>query len=227
MTTIALDARPPALPVLLREAMGMASWPVRMARAPAVPRGKGAPVLVIPGFLASDRSTAHLRAGIAASGYRAYGWKGGMNWGVRVDTLDRLEARLVRITDRAGAPAALVGWSLGGLFARELAKRVPERVRMVATLGTPFSGDPRANHAWHLYEFIARHPVDAPPITARLPEKPPVPTLAFWSGRDGIIAPACARGQDGERDEAVELGCTHLGFATDPGAICTIVARLG
>ncbi len=227
ISALALDHQPPPLPRLLGEARSIAGWPIRMLRSPAIPaRVEGPSVLVVPGFLASDRSTAVLRCALAEAGFRTHGWQMGMNWGTRADTLERLEARLDRIVAKSGSPVTVVGWSLGGLFARELAKRAPDRVARVVTLGTPFSGDLRANHAWRLYELVNRHKVDAPPIEVRLHEKPPVPTYAMWSRRDGIIAAASARGLAHERDEAVEIDCTHIGFATDRAAIAQVVALL-
>ena len=135
-----------------------------------------------------------------------------------------LEAQL----DRAGrhGPVSLVGWSLGGLYARELAKRQPARVARVITLGSPFSGNARANNAWRLYEMLNDHPVDAPPIEVRTHEKPPVPTLAFWSRADGVVAPACARGLPGEADRAIELNCTHMGFMTADCALDAVLDAL-
>jgi pimeloyl-ACP methyl ester carboxylesterase len=97
------------------------------------------------------------------------------------------------------------------LFARELAREVPEMVRAVVTLGSPFSGDPHMNNVWRLYEWIAGHKVDEPPVM-HYAEKPPVPTLAIWSRKDGIVAPRAARGVQGERDKAVEIGCSHMAF---------------
>jgi pimeloyl-ACP methyl ester carboxylesterase len=105
----------------------------------------------------------------------------------------------------------LVGWSLGGVYARELAREVPDLVRAVVTLGSPFSGDPHMNNVWRLYEWVAGHPVDNPPV-GHSADKPPVPSLAIWSRRDGIIAPRAARGLEDERDEAVELSCNHMAF---------------
>lgn len=88
------------------------------------------------------------------------------------------------------------------------------------------SGSLRANHAWKLYELINRHKVDVPPIDVVLGEKPPVPTYAFWSRRDGIVAAASACGHAHESDEQFELDCTHVGFATDLSAISHVVALL-
>lgn len=222
-----LDSRPPALPELLNEARAIAAWPFRMISVPVMPsKVDGPPVMVIPGFLSSDRSTAVLRRALADAGFRTHGWHMGMNWGTRIDTLDRLASRLERVAAKNGAPVTLLGWSLGGIYARELAKRLPERVARVVTMGTPFSGDMRANHAWKLYELVNSHKVDAPPIDVRLHEKPPVPTYALWSRRDGIVAAASARGQADETDEAIEFGCTHIGFANDAAAIAQLVTFL-
>jgi len=116
----------------------------------------------------------------------------------------------------------VIGWSLGGVFARELARAAPEQVLAVVTLGSPFSGDPRWNNVWRLYELVTRHKVDAPPIE-RNHAKPPVPTLALWSRRDGIVAPRAAYGLAEERDEAVELHCTHMGFAVSASGTRAVV----
>lgn len=192
----------------------------------AVERGKGQPVMVLPGFLASDLTTSRLRRSLNSAGYLAEGWGLGFNLGARADVLDRLGLRIARLAERAGRPVSLLGWSLGGVFAREVAKQVPDQVRLVMTLGSPFSGDPRANNAWRLYELVNDHRVDAPPINTVLADKPPARTIALWSRRDGIIPPECAAGQPGERDSAVEVDCRHLGFAGSRAGIASIAQVL-
>ncbi len=181
--------------------------------------------LVVPGFLAHDRSTLVLRQAFAAAGWRVHGWKAGVNLGAREDTLERLERRLDKLVRKGtGKPVLLVGWSLGGVYARELAFRRPDDIRAVVTLGSPFSGEPTWNNAWQLYEKVAGHSVHAPPI-ARSVGKPPAPTLALWSSQDGIVAPRSAYGLEEERDAAVELDCNHLGFVvTRPGAAQVVEA---
>ena len=175
------------------------------------PRGPvdGPPALVIPGFIANDRTTMELRRALAGGGWRVHPWEMGWNLGVRADTIDNLLGRIDAISP--GEPILLVGWSLGGVFARALALDHPGRIKAVVTLGSPFSGDPRANNVWKLYERIAGHKVDDPPIERRS-DKPDVPTLALWSRRDGIVAPSAARGQPHESDKVVELNCTHMAF---------------
>ncbi len=184
----------------------------------------GPKLMVIPGFVANDRTTLGLQRALAAAGYRVSGWGMGVNRGVRIDTRERIAARLEAFG--GGEKVVRVGWSLGGVFAREVAKLRPDLVERVITLGSPFSGDPRGNNVWRLYEWVAGHPVDKPPIDVVLAQKPPVPTLALWSRRDGIVAPACARGEPHESDAQVELNCSHMGFGVSGRAYPHIVAAI-
>jgi len=178
---------------------------------PLGPRGPedGPPALVLPGFLASDRTTMELRRALARAGWRVHPWALGMNLGAKPDTPELLRQRLDQIYD--GRPVLLVGWSLGGMFARELAHLHPGKVRAVVTLCSPFSGDYKTNtNVRELYERVAGHDVNEPPFP-RSHGKPPVPTLAFWSRRDGIVAPAAARGGEDEVDRAIEIDTYHIG----------------
>ncbi|MEO8142305.1 MAG: alpha/beta fold hydrolase [Sphingomicrobium sp.] len=183
----------------------------------------GPPALVIPGFIANDRTTMELRRALAADGWRVHPWGQGWNMGAKAETVDRLKARIDAIS--LDAPMLVVGWSLGGVFARALALAHPERVRAVVTFGSPFSGDPRANNVWKLYERIAGHPVDNPPIERRS-DKPQVPTLAIWSRADGIVAPAAARGLVEESDKTVELNCTHMAFGVSRNTAKQVVREI-
>ena len=210
------------LPALIKRPF----WAGACGRVAAAQRGDGRPVLVIPGFLADDVYTLRLRRTLALAGYRPHAWELGVNCGVRADLLKRLMARLDAI-DPADRRVVLIGWSLGGLYARELAKLRPERIDRVLTLGSPFSGNPRANNAWRLYELINRHPVDAPPIDVTLAVKPPVPTFALWSARDGIVAPAAARGLPSESDRRIEVDCRHMDFCSNPRALSVILDAIG
>jgi pimeloyl-ACP methyl ester carboxylesterase len=171
----------------------------------------GPKLIVIPGFLANDRTTLGIQRALARAGYRVTGWGMGVNTGVQPDTLDRIVNLIARFG--SGEPVILVGWSLGGIYAREAAKARPELVEKVISMGSPFSGDRRNNNVWRLYELVARHPVDDPPIRTDVSQKPPVPTLALWSRRDGIVAVCAARGEPHESDLQVEIDCSHMGFA--------------
>ena len=193
---------------------------------PLGPRGPedGPPVLVIPGFLATDRTTMELRRALARAGWRAHPWLLGINTGAKANTLELLEQRLDDLKDRR--KVLLVGWSLGGMFARQLAHRCPKKVRGVVTLGSPFSGDLKTNtNVRQLYERIAGHDVNEPPFP-NLTHKPPVPTLALWGRRDGIVAASAARGRPGEADKAVEIDTHHMGFAVYRPALSRVVAEI-
>ena len=219
------DRAPPPLDLLALEGVSLFSRMFRSIgrlgeRGPA----DGPKVMVLPGFLASDRITLGLQRALAAAGYRVTGWGMGLNRGLQADSLDRLAANIETFGE--GKKIILVGWSLGGVFAREVAKVRPDLVERVITMGSPFSGDARGNNAWRVYEWVAGHPVDDPPIPLNLTEKPPVPTLAIWSRRDGVISPASARGAAGESDEQVELQCSHMGFGVSGRAFPAIVAEV-
>ena len=218
------DDRPPPLGLRLREAAWFLPriWRTFGSTKPCGP-DNGPPALVIPGFVARDQSTAPLRRALADAGWRVHGWENGINWGAREDTVEMLRGRLDAIGSEQ--PVLVVGWSLGGLFARELARAVPERVRAVVTLGSPFSGDPKQNNVWRIYERVAGHKVDDPPLP-RITDKPPVPCLALWSRKDGLIAPRAARGLDDERDCEVELRCTHMAFGVSPKAAREVVREI-
>lgn len=183
-------------------------------------------VMILPGFATHPVRMRYLAQHLERAGHTAKRWGLGFNWGASVECLDRLECRLLDLRRRSGQPVVLLGWSLGGLFARELAKRHPATVAKVITMGSPFSGSPRANNVWRIYQFIAGHSVEAPPIESDLAEKPPVETVALWSPRDGVIAPRSACGHPGERDRAIALRCTHMGFSYSPEAIETVLREL-
>ena len=191
--------------------------PVRRAANPAT-------VMLVPGFATHAVRMRYLARDLRSAGHRVFDWGLGFNWGASADRLDRLESRVDELAQ--DEPIVLVGWSLGGLFAREIAKRRPESVAKVITMGSPFSYSPRANNVWRAYQFIAGHRVDDPPVAVELGVKPPVETVAMWSPRDGIVHPRAARGVAGERDREIALRCTHLGFACDPQAICAVLREL-
>ncbi len=183
------------------------------------------PVMLLPGFGAHPGRMRRMELALQAAGHDAQDWGLGFNLGPTQDNFIFLMRRVGAMARQYGEPVALVGWSLGGLFAREIAHRQPDSVARVITLGTPFSGDRRANNAWRAYQLITGHTVDEPPVVCE-PTKPPVPTIALWSPRDGVVAPRSACGWPGERDRAVAVRCNHLAFANDPKAIAEVLRQL-
>jgi hypothetical protein len=224
----ARDGRRPRWGELLMEAPAAARLLAAQLRGPRVSEdvGRGRGVMVIPAFLANDLTTIQLRRTLRACGFQAYGWRQGLNVGARRGKFERLLRRIDIVAAETRGPVALVGWSLGGLYARELAKRRAGSVSTVVTLGTPFSQSLRSNNAWKLYEAINDHDVDHPPVPIAPDVKPPVRTIAMWSPLDGIVAPASAAGEDWESDRKIVLHCRHNEMVSDPAALRAIVDAL-
>ncbi len=214
-----------------RRTLGELDWviePIRRIgrKQQAEPAQHPRTVMLLPGFATHPVRMRYMARGLEAAGHRVKRWGLGFNWGPTEDNIALLEKRLDELAQRHGEPVVLVGWSLGGLFARELAKRRPDNVAKVVTMGSPFSWSPRGNNVWRAYHFITGHRVEEPPVEIELAAKPPVETVALWSPRDGIVHPRAARGLPGERDRAVALRCTHMGFAYSPDAIAAVLQEL-
>ncbi|MFN2101249.1 esterase/lipase family protein [Altererythrobacter sp. MF3-039] len=200
---------------------------IRLGRRPEVaPSDRQRSVLILPGFLAHPVLTRYLGQQVARAGHRTAQWQLGVNFGPSEARMAGMERQVLELQELHCEPVVLLGWSLGGIYAREIAKRQPEAVAKVITMGSPFSGNRRSNNAWRLYQFVTGHSVDAPPIEAELHVKPPVPTTAIWSPRDGIVSPRSACGRPGERDRAIALRCTHMGFSYAPESINAVLSEL-
>src|SRR5712675_3239648 len=147
--------RPPGLGLLLAEVRGIFEFNASLLLSPLLmraPRGDGHPVLALPGFLASDLSMAPMRRYLKQLGYDTYAWKMGRNLGGIASRRNALKALLTEIHTATGRKVSIVGWSLGGIYARDLALQLPDMVRSVITLGSPFANDVRATNATKLYE---------------------------------------------------------------------------
>ncbi len=200
----------------------------RMVRRLDIPRSTNPrTIMILPGFAARSQKLRYMAQQFERAGHKAKRWGiEGRHWGPTPEQFAQLEDRLLDLHERKGEKVVLLGWSLGGLVARELAHRHSHAVAKVITMGSPFSGSPRANNAWRVYQFVTGHPVDAPPVESDISAKPPVETVALWSPNDSVIAPRCAAGLPGERDRAVALRCTHIGFTYAPEAIYAVLAEL-
>lgn len=176
-------------------------------------------VMLLPGFGTHPVRMRRMARKLESAGHTVKKWGLGFNFGPTPENFAALEARVLSLHRLHGEKIVLVGWSLGGLFAREIAKRHPNAVAKVITMGSPFSGSPKANNVWRIYHLITGHSVEAPPVVSDMASKPPVPTIALWSPRDGIVSPRSSCGRPGERDKAVALRCSHIGFAYSDEAI--------
>lgn len=229
-------ARPPSALLTLAEpgrAMGeLASFYALRPLLTMLPKGDGHGVLVLPGFMAGDVSTAPLRSLLRDLGYDAVGWKLGRN--VRVDEarVSAMMACLDALFARTGRKVSIVGWSLGGVFARELAKQAPDKVRCVVSLGSPISDDRGHTNARRLFEFLnGREP--EPMRAGRFRElgvAPPVPTTSILTKSDGVVhwrgSVQHGAGKRGGQLENIEVLASHCGLGVNPAAVYAISDRL-
>jgi hypothetical protein len=192
----------------------------------AAPRGDGHPVLVLPGLAAGDATTALMRRFLKSRGYAASGWGQGLNLGLRPGVLERAHDTLCSLFSEHGRTVSVIGWSLGGLYARELAKLSPEMVRLVITLGSPFTGHPRETNAWRLYEFASGHRIGSHDFHGPLRTAPPVPTTSIWSPSDGIVSWRCSVETRRDLAENIVLDSSHFGLGAHPAALYAIADRL-
>jgi len=191
-----------------------------------LPQGDGHPVLVFPGLGAADFTTWPLRHFLEGRGYKTHPWHQGFNFGPRDGVLEGCIEQAKSIVRQHGQPLSLIGWSLGGIYAREVAKAMPEQARCVITLGTPFTGNPRATNAWRLYELVSGQPAHDPEVQAAVRQPPPVPTTSIYSKTDGIVAWRCSVNEVGPLAENIEVHASHVGMGMNPIALYAIANRL-
>ena len=205
------------------EALGSAAlWPLLMQG----PRGDGHSVLVIPGLAASDTSTGTLRRFLKQRGYVPRRWEQGRNLGPKPGVFEACLERVHELHRGSGRKISVIGWSLGGVYARELARRAPGAVRCAITLGTPFTGDPRASNAWRFYEWVSGRKADDPRGFERLSEVPGVPTTSIYSRSDGVVAWQCSVQAPAERAENIEVRASHVGMGAHPAVLYAVADRL-
>jgi pimeloyl-ACP methyl ester carboxylesterase len=231
MSATAQTLRPPSKALMLLEGRALHEFGAFLGALPLLslaPRGDGHPVLVLPGLVASDLSTRPLRSFLNNRGYAASGWRQGRNYGLR-DGVQHAMIGLVReLSDDHGGKISLIGWSLGGLYARQLAKLMPERVRSVITLGSPFASHPKATNAWRVYELASGHRADEadPRFGGALSEPPPVPTTAIFSRTDGICAWQGCMEKSSVQSESIEVESSHCGMGHHPAVVYAVADRL-
>jgi hypothetical protein len=194
------------------------------------PVGDGHPVIVYPGLGGGALTTSHLRKFLRQCGYEPHDWQGGINTGPDGELDDWLQAHVERVRAlhaEGGQRVSLVGWSLGGVYAREVAKLCPGSVRQVITLGTPFAAMRDANHAGTIFKLLGGDTSRlTPELQARLRERPPVPTTSIYSRCDGMVCWEGCMEVDGPDTENVEVSASHLGMGTHPEVLRIVAGRL-
>jgi pimeloyl-ACP methyl ester carboxylesterase len=197
----------------------------------AAPRGEPHPVLVLPGLMASDLSTRTLRAWLGRLGHPVVGWALGRNRGPTREVIDELPALLARLAAEHGSPVSIVGWSLGGIYARTLGRRTPRHVRQVISLGSPFAVTgrrPDGSPASRVYRrYSPLHAVDSTRIPGGSLARPlPVPSTAVYSRWDGVVDWRACRQHPGPISENVAVRSSHLGMGHDPAVLWVVADRL-
>jgi pimeloyl-ACP methyl ester carboxylesterase len=200
------------------------------------PRGDDHPVMVLPGFMASDISTKPIRSFLKLKGYQSVGWGLGRNLGTEIVggqnvISDRLINQIIRLSVRHDKKVSLVGWSLGGILAREVARVIPDHVRQVISLGSPFNGPfgsaPVASRFFKLFngDIGSREPE----ALLRMLLPPPVPSSAIFSRTDGIAHwQACKDNHECliSQTENIEVKGSHTGLGHNPQVIWIVANRL-
>jgi pimeloyl-ACP methyl ester carboxylesterase len=223
--------RPPSLGLLLAEARGIFEFNASLLLSPLLmraPKGDGHPVLTLPGFLASDLSMVPMRRYLKELGHDTYAWNIGRNLGGVSRTRAALRDRLAEIHSFTGRKVSVVGWSLGGVYARDLALQAPDMVRDVVTLGSPFANDIRATNATRLYEALSGEVVeDNSELRTAIAGDLPVPATSIYSRTDGIVNWRTCLLRPSDIAENIEVHlASHVGLGVNPAALWAVADRL-
>ena len=199
-----------------------------LPRLSAAPRGDGHLVVDIPGWRAPELSGAPMRSYLKRLGYDARGWGFGTNTGDPRRDVRRLSKRVLELVDEKGEPASLVGWSLGGVIAREVARLHPDAVRRVVTYGTPVTGGAAHTTIALAYGRGADVDADAEKVARRLHAEEPiqVPLTVIFSRRDGVVAWQACIDRATPGGEHVEVSSTHIGMGIDPDVWAVVADRV-
>jgi pimeloyl-ACP methyl ester carboxylesterase len=223
--------RPPGLGLLLAEARGIFELNASLLLSPLLlraPRGDGHPVLTLPGFLASDLSMAPMRRYLKELGYDTRAWQMGRNIGGVARMRAALRERLEEIHAETGRKISVVGWSLGGVYARDLALQAPGMVRAVVTLGSPFANDVTATNATALYQLLTGETAESyPELRSAISGELPVPATSIYSRSDGIVNWHTCRLRPSATSENIEVYlASHIGLGVNPAALWAVADRL-
>jgi predicted alpha/beta hydrolase family esterase len=227
MSAVPDSVQPPSLlqtageaRVLIEAVKAAAALPFARTR-----RGKARPVIVIPGFLASDTSTWALRRHLADCGFTVYPWELGVNRGPQHGTLAKFARRVRSIARRHGQPVQLVGWSLGGLLARVAANRLRGQVSRVIALGSPLTGDPNCSRLAALVQQMSGRALVDRGVRRLLRESHRVPVTSIFSRSDGVVAwQASAQPQGPHR--CIEVDSSHMGMVVNPAVLDVVAQQL-
>jgi pimeloyl-ACP methyl ester carboxylesterase len=194
------------------------------------PRGDGQPVLLLPGFMAGDASTARLRRFLTGQGFAAHPWLQGQNFGPHDGVRSAMQERVEELHRRYGRRVSVVGWSLGGVYARELAKQAPGSVRQVISLGSPFADIERPSNVSRMFELLnwrrRGESRSARAAALRNPPPPSVPSTAIFSKTDGVVHWRTCLEPETPHTENIEVPGSHCGLGVNPLVFYAVADRL-
>jgi pimeloyl-ACP methyl ester carboxylesterase len=188
--------------------------------------GHGVPVMVVPGLLSSDCATTILRKFLHKSGFKVQGWEMGTNLG-RMQSLEVLRQKVEQLSDTTGQKVILIGWSMGGIFSREIAKQLPEKVKCLITVGSPFANLQAPNHAKWIFNLLNKESEIDQVFAEQVPVPAQVPTLCLYSKQDGIVPwQACMENCEDVLHANREIQSSHFGMGANPQVLREIEAYL-
>lgn len=220
----------PSLALLATEGRGLLDIPALLAAAPflaTAPRGQSHPVMVLPGLGADDTSTIAIRGFLERLGYKVQGWGRGRNVRAPDSDLVSIAEQVTKLHAESGEKVSLIGWSRGGIIAREVARHVPEAVRLVVTLGSPFAA-PGASNVKTIWRVLTgqKYEPPTPERISRLAQPIPVPSTSIYTRADGVVAWQACLEEDGPKRENIEVITTHIGLGFHAPALWVIADRL-
>jgi pimeloyl-ACP methyl ester carboxylesterase len=204
----------------------------KLAKAASTPPGDGHPVVIFPGLGADGASVATLREHCRALGYEAFDWGEGFNTGPQGDLdtwLRALQGQVAELLAAHEQPATLIGWSLGGLYARELGKLMAPRLRQVITIGTPFNAEADHTNAGWLFRLLSGNSAALDPaLSRRLRTPPPLRTTSIYSRTDGVVAwQTCRHDKRSKWVHDIEVDGSHIGMGWNRDVLAAVADRLG
>lgn len=191
--------------------------------------GDGHPVMILPGFMSTDKSTIPLRSFVHQLGYKVYGWGTGRNLG-ELEMLDQMVKKVEYLFEKHGEKVSLIGWSLGGVFARQIAKSRPNMIRQIITLGSPFKGVMKSNNAKWIFDIVNKNKPHNKVDQAFLDDLPfpaPVPTTAIYTKEDGVVPwQLCMEQKENRIHQNIQVRGSHFGLGVNPSVLNIIADRL-
>jgi predicted alpha/beta hydrolase family esterase len=197
-----------------------------LIKTPKSDLGQGQVVIVVPGLLSSNFATKILRKYLNKIGFKAFGWQSGINLG-RLESLAVIIKQVENTTNQYNQKVILIGWSMGGIFVREVAKDQPHHIKKVVTIGSPFADVNAPNHAKWAYNLFNKASTIDQNIVNQIHLPAPVQTIALYSKMDGMVPwEACMELEEDEMHKNIEISSSHFGMGANPNVLKVVAENL-